>query len=141
MADAVRDRIRATGLRATSARVTVLACLDEASRPLSHAEVLDGLVDSARWDRATIYRNLSDLTEAGLLRRLDLGDKVWRYEVCRAEAEHSEMVHPHFVCTACGDVQCLDDVSIAVPAAAAVPLAVARAQVQIQLSGVCDDCD
>jgi len=33
------------------------------------------------WDRATLYRNLVDMTDAGLLRRVDLGDHVWRYEL------------------------------------------------------------
>ncbi len=137
-----RDRIRAVGLRATTARVAVLACIDSAGRPLCHAEVLEALGPSDRWDRATVFRNLSDLTDAGLLRRLDVGDKVWRYELlAEAEASHDEAMHPHFVCTTCGDVQCLDDVSISVQTGAAVPQSVALSKVRIQLAGVCDACD
>ena len=35
---------------------------------------------SQAWDPATIYRNLTDLSEAGLARRTDVGDHVWRFE-------------------------------------------------------------
>ena len=132
-------RIRAAGLRATRSRVAVLNALAGATRPVTHSELLDLLDVDIPWDRATLYRNLADLTAAGLLRRLDLGDHVWRFEFPEA-ASHPD-VHPHFVCTDCGEVQCLDSVQIAVDAHATVPRSVRRAAVEIQLNGVCDTCD
>ena len=139
----LRDAVRAVGLRATGARIAVLRCLRDAKRPLSHAEVVEGLEDPAAWDRATVYRNLSDLAKAGLLRRYDLGDHVWRFEVvadpCRDEnTAHS---HAHFLCTECGDVQCLDALELTLPAGGgALPRAVQTQQVEVQVRGVCDTC-
>jgi Fur family ferric uptake transcriptional regulator len=97
------------------------------------------VLDDDTLDRATIYRNLSDLTEAGLLQRLDLGDHVWRFEPAPAAQPHHEGQHPHFVCTDCGAVQCLDDVEVSLRGPS-VPRSVAQASVRVQLTGQCDDC-
>ena len=123
--DSLRERLRAVNLRCTAARLTVLQHLVDNSGPKTHAEVSDALADKG-FDRATIYRNLTELTEAGLVARVELGDHVWRFELRGKDAagRHEES-HPHFVCTSCGEVSCLDDVTVAITpkvAAAAKPL-------------------
>ena len=138
----LKERLREAGLRATAPRIAVLRSLDAAGRPLSHAELQVSLESDGPWDRATLYRNLADLTEVGLLRRLDLGDHVWRFEA-RAQAEptdHHPEGHPHFVCTSCGDVQCLDEVALSIGSGENLPKAVKAAAVSIQISGRCDGC-
>lgn len=80
--------------------------------PKTHAEVADELADKG-FDRATIYRNLIELTESSMLIRVDLGDHVWRFEFRGdAEAHGHDASHPHFVCTSCGEVSCLNDVTV-----------------------------
>jgi Fur family ferric uptake transcriptional regulator len=111
--EAVRQRIRGAGLRCTAARVAVMHHLETASGPLTHAEVAEALHDFG-FDRATIYRNLIELTEAKLAARVELGDHVWRFEAKRAGGGHKGDDHPHFVCTTCGEVSCLDDVQVAI---------------------------
>ena len=70
--------IRSRGLRATPARINVLDVLLTTSTPLSHADVMERLV--AREDhRATIFRNLATLAAVHLVRRVDVGDHVWRF--------------------------------------------------------------
>lgn len=123
--------LRAAGLRSTPARVAVLEHFHRTGGTQSHADVLAAL---DRLDRVTVYRVLVDLAEAGLLTRTDLGDRVWRFELAR----HAED-HPHFVCTDCGSVQCLDGLSIAV-SGAKVPKAVRARKISIQLKGRCDAC-
>src|SRR5262245_58722967 len=100
--DELRAVVRARGLRATPSRLAVLELLRASDAPVSHGEVADRLAAHA-WDRATIYRNLTDLAEAGLVRRTDVGDHVWRFE---AVTEGHAVAHPHFVCTECGSVEC-----------------------------------
>lgn len=116
--------IRKFGLRCTPARVAVLEILSKMGKPMSHAEVGDAL-ESKNFDRATIFRNLTDLAEVGLLSRIDLGDHVWRFEVKSA--------HPHFVCTDCGDISCLSDTDIQV---STKRVAVS----EVLLKGHCEDC-
>ncbi len=111
--DAVRARIRGAGLRCTAARVAVFQHLETAAGPLTHADVSDALVHLG-YDRATIYRNLTELTEAGLTARVELGDHVWRFENKRAGDRHAGDEHAHFLCTTCGEVSCLDDVQVAI---------------------------
>ncbi|MBM4020825.1 MAG: transcriptional repressor [Planctomycetes bacterium] len=111
--DAVRARLRGAGLRCTSARVAVMQHLEAAAGPLTHAQV-SGALRHLGFDRATIYRNLTELTEAALAARVELGDHVWRFEAKRAGGSHRGDDHPHFVCTSCGDVTCLDDMQVAI---------------------------
>jgi len=131
--EALRQKVREAGLRVTPARVAVLRALSGASGPTSHPELANALHDEG-WDRVTLYRNLVDLTEAGLLRRVDLGDHVWRFELLSAPTGVGhEASHPHFLCTSCGDVTCLPDLTIAGALPSARP-------VTIQLRGECVRC-
>lgn len=134
----IRATIRATGLRSTAPRVAVLQRLQEVNAPVSHADLVEDLAAKG-FDRATLYRNLMDLTQAGLLSRIDVGDHVWRFELRRAERKHPQG-HPHFTCIDCGDVSCLPGVNVRITPAASVPHAVATKQVEIQFRGRCDRC-
>ncbi len=137
--DELRERIRTSGLRVTAPRVAVLQRLLTATAPVSHGELAEAL--APHWDRATIYRNLTDLTDAGLLRRTDLGDHVWRFELRADDARsHEEKTHPHFVCDECGDVQCLPDEMVEIHTARGAPKALKGRDVEIQLKGRCDRC-
>ena len=105
-----RARVRAAGLRCTAARMAVLRRLDAADAPLTHGDVVAALQDSG-FDQSTVYRNLIDLAEAGLIRRRELGDHVWRFEPIRA-GEIGGDEHAHFLCLDCGGVRCLPEVRL-----------------------------
>lgn len=103
----IRGALRAAGLRSTPARIAVLRVLRAAKAPKTHAELADELVPHG-FDKATVFRNLADLTEADLLHRTELGDHVWRFELRDPDDPHPG-AHPHFVCVECGGVTCLGD--------------------------------
>jgi len=160
----VRTRLRTAGLRATGPRIAVLSQFLAQRSPSSHADIAQALAPTGL-DRATVYRNLMDLTEAGILTRTDLGDHVWRFEL-RASASHSERAegssasashtgaHPHFICSDCGEVACLPDVQVAIRAGRRAPRSLqstpssdgrskrrkAPAAFEVQIRGKCDDC-
>jgi len=113
--------------------------LQSATTPLSHAEIFDALADQG-FDRATIYRNLADLTEAELLSRTDVGDHVWRFEQRRDGPRGAAPEHPHFMCVDCGEVSCLLGVSVRISASPGIPRAIAAKSVTVQLKGQCDRC-
>ncbi len=127
--------LRSAGLRATSARVTILGTLRRAGGPVSHGEMQD-LLQGRQWNRTTIYRNLLDLAKVGLARRFDVGDHTWRFEATATTGAE----HPHFVCNACGDIECLDGVELALDHAGGAPRAVLDRDVEIRVVGVCDRC-
>lgn len=128
--------IRKVGLRATPARIATLKLLVEASSPLTHAEVASELQDLG-FDKATLFRNLNDLVTAGLVRRTELGDHVWRFELIK-EDDHDGSAHPHFVCVDCGVVSCMDEVKLT---AGSMRLSQEFGEVtEILLRGHCNDC-
>lgn len=107
--EAIKGAIRSAGLRATPARVATLQIIRAAFAPLTHAEVADQLGKNGV-DKATAFRNLNDLTDAGLLRRSELGGNVYRFEEIRAEEK--DHPHPHFVCVECGKISCMSNVKL-----------------------------
>jgi Fur family ferric uptake transcriptional regulator len=131
--DELRTSVRAKGLRATPSRLAVLELLRSSDVPMSHGDVADRLSESS-WDRATLYRNLTDLAEVGLVRRTDIGDHVWRFEAIDGDHEH-----PHFVCTECGTVACLPEIELNVRRAKA-PRAIRQRKVEVHVRGLCDAC-
>ena len=136
--DELRDRLRGAGLRSTLARIAVLEQLDSAPGPLSHAELADVLVPMG-FDRATVYRNLIDLTEAGLVSRTELGDHLWRFETRRAGQDHAAQ-HPHFVCVDCGEVSCLADINFDISPSPGSKRSVIGELTEVLLKGRCGRC-
>lgn len=147
---AARACLREAGLRCTAARLAVLDHLMTATGPKTHAEVAESLSDRG-FDQATIYRNLTELTESKIVSRVELGDHVWRFEIRRAHAHAEGEDHPHFLCTSCGEVSCLDDVSVAItpkPAAtkpaggrkASSKKSGIRSVNEVLLKGQCENC-
>ena len=117
-----KQRLRSLGLKVTAPRLAVLCVLEQAERPLSHAEVVarvGGLLAPAvspgtartpsGWDRATVYRNLVALVGVELVRISSHAGGICRYEIVR---EAKECAHPHFVCDDCGIVSCLPEAEV-----------------------------
>lgn len=135
--DEVREILRDHGLRATSPRVSVLVALHDAGAPRTHEQVMSDLPQGT-FDKASIWRILADLADAGVLRRMDLGDRVWRYELldaCRAVTDD----HPHFLCDDCGDVSCLPPLQLRT-VDGTMPDALLGADIRVRVSGRCADC-
>lgn len=148
--EAAKARIREAGLRCTAARLAVMDHLGSAGGPRTHAEVSEALAGLG-FDRATIYRNLTELTEKKLLSRVELGDHVWRFEIKRPGSHGAAgEEHPHFLCITCGEISCLDDVRVAITpkprqrAAPPTPRGRRSSRIhsvtEVLLKGRCEDC-
>ena len=131
--DDLRQLLVDKGIRVTGQRMEILRELAGLRIPPSHPELTERLA-GAGLDRATVYRNLLSLTDAGLLVRTRLGDNVWRFELPKAESTEHNM-HPHFVCNDCGEVACLPRSSVTLRAEA-----IRNEVVEIQLRGRCAEC-
>jgi Fur family transcriptional regulator, ferric uptake regulator len=87
--------LRDAGFRATYGRVALLAELERTSKPLrveTAAKAVKG-----KLDLTNTYRALEALSEAGLVRRVDLGHAHTHYALA------SRGPHAHrFVCASCG---------------------------------------
>ena len=101
---AAGDRLVAAGERVTRQRLQVANMLAAAGRQLTAEEVyerLRGRVPSI--GRATVFRSLETLVEAGLARRLELEGHVYAYVACLPQHHH------HLACTNCGRVEEIDE--------------------------------
>lgn len=133
--DDARDRLREAGYRNGPARVAVIELLDGEDCCVSAADVHALLGD--RVGIASIYRVLESLNAVGLVRRVDVGDGIARYEPLRASGEH----HHHLVCTECGKVEAFDDPELErVIRRVEARSGYAVEQHDVVLQGACDDC-
>ena len=100
-AEAVLPVLAAHELRLTTHRRAVLAVLDSADRPLTTDEVvgLSGVPTS------TVYRNLAELVDAGVVDRITGIGGGDRHELAEPFSHHH---HHHLVCTDCGLVTDFD---------------------------------
>jgi len=133
----VRALLKNQGMRATAQRLAVLVTLHEQEAPMTHEEVM-GLLTAGLYDKASVWRVLSDLAGVGILRRMDLGDRVWRYELqdaCRTISDD----HPHFLCEACSEVTCLPPLEVR-SKDGSIPQALLNADFHIRISGKCGTC-
>jgi len=129
-----REMLHHAGLKCTPGRVAMLSVLLEADRALSQAEILERL-EGTGLNRVSVYRGLHAFTEAGLAHRVEAGDRLWRFGTCTC-GSHVHC-HPHFTCRGCGQVECLNSVSLP----AMEPLAGYRIEEQeIYIRGLCPRC-
>lgn len=131
--DVVAAQIRASGARATPARIRVLQLLRAAPAALTHHDIEQALGD-AMLDRVTLYRVLDWLVESGLAHKNADASRVFRFSLA-APGEHT--AHAHFRCDACGRVYCLDD---APPPPPALPQGFQLARMDVDLRGRCATC-
>jgi len=128
-----RELLTSRGLRVTEQRLALLQELVRVTSPISHPELSERMTGSGL-DRATVYRNLLTLADAGVLIRAQLGDQVWRYELPRTlSSDHNH--HPHLVCSDCGNVLCLPAGTVKLHGVAA------KSEIaEVHLRGRCADC-
>ncbi|HEY4181003.1 MAG TPA: transcriptional repressor [Kofleriaceae bacterium] len=128
-----RESLRQRGLRATVVRVAILELLDTESAAVAHADLFARLEGSH--DRTTVFRTLTTLTRAGLVLRLDAGDRVWRY---RRENVADASSSASFACRNCRRITELAGLSLVM---SSPPRAIARRQVDVIVRGICDRCE
>ena len=129
------ELIRRTGDRATSGRVRILAVLLSEQRAVTHHEIEERLCDDRRLDRVTLYRVLEWLNEKSLVHRVVSDDRVWRF---RANDNAHEHQHPHFECTRCTTVICLDDLNAKYDGP--LPAGYRSQEIELTVKGLCAGC-
>lgn len=89
------------GYNQGAARRAVIDLLDRQSCSLTVREIDDALhSEGQRVGRASVYRVLEQLSELGLVSRVEVGHAMARFEPVRPDHEH----HHHMVCDSCGRV-------------------------------------
>lgn len=98
--------LKESGLRVTDHRLLVLDTVAKVKQPATVYELVESLRKKQDIDQATVYRNLSSLHEAGLLRRLDFNHGHAHYELETGRASHQ------LVCSGCETIEKIEGFSI-----------------------------
>jgi len=94
---AFKTVLRTAGFRATPARLTLLATLSRARKPLS-VQALTKRLKGEHIDQVTVYRTLRVFADMGIVRHVDLRHSHAHFELT---TDH----HHHLVCTHCGALE------------------------------------
>jgi Fur family transcriptional regulator, peroxide stress response regulator len=129
----IKGSLAESGMRCTPQRYAVMAfLLGQGGHPTA-VEIFEAVnrVDP-RSSRATIYNNLRDLVQAGLVREVAVEGRAARFDV-------KGIRHHHFICDRCSTVEDMDWYDVPRPAAASLGKRVLR-ESELIFRGLCTKC-
>ena len=132
------DTLEDAGYRRGGARRAVVDLLARQNCCMSAQEIFDRLRRARRpVGIASVYRALETLAELRLVKRVDAGDGIARFEPSRPDGDH----HHHLVCRDCGKVEAFSDPRLerAIDKIAG-GLGYAVEEHEVVLTGACADC-
>jgi Fur family ferric uptake transcriptional regulator len=130
--------MESSGLGLTRGRLQVLEIVGNSSSPLSVQEISYALERALQINRVTLYRILDLLVEHKIVERITAGDRSFRYGLAE-NPNHPR--HPHFFCTHCGSMECLNPHSVSLDFSAfhsTFPALIEK--IEVRLDGVCKTC-
>jgi Fur family peroxide stress response transcriptional regulator len=131
--ETIRQLLDANGVKFTTQRYCVMAFLMENADHPTAAEIFDGVNRlDPRSSRATVYRNLRDLVEAGLVREVAVEGRSARFDA-------KGMRHHHFICDKCGGVENMEWFDVPRPPDDSIGARVVR-DYELILRGLCTHC-
>jgi len=100
------ESLEVAGYRRGGARAAVVELLGRQNCCLSAQEIFDQLRKARRpVGIASVYRALEALAELRLVKRVEAGDGIARFEPAPVDGDH----HHHLVCRDCGKVEAFSD--------------------------------
>lgn len=98
--------LRNFDLKSTPARLTILSYLSEQQAPQAVEDIISHIASEHKAvDRVTVYRILETFFQKGLIKRLELGEGKYRYELAGED-------HHHLICESCGAIEDISDCNI-----------------------------
>ena len=133
MDEAIKQSLDGSGLRCTPQRYGVMAFLMEHAGHPTAAEIFEAVNRlDPRSSRATIYNNLRDLAQAGLVREVAVEGRAARFDA-------KGMRHHHFICDRCGNVEDMEWYDVPSPASGALGKRILR-ECELIFRGRCTKC-
>ena len=130
---AIKRSLASRGLRITPQRHAVMTFLLKQEGHPTAAEIFAAVNRfDPRSSRATIYNNLRDLVQAGLVREVAVEGRAARFDA-------KETPHHHFICDRCGNVEDMDWYEVPRPVPASLGKRVLRGW-ELIFRGVCIKC-
>ena len=130
------ELLKRHSIRVTSMRKEILNIFLEYDKALSHNDIELELEDC---DRITLYRNLKNFQEKGIIHKAIDGTNTPKYALCEQQCDehHHHDDHVHFHCERCDSTFCLDDVSLP---EVNTPAGYSISSANLILNGTCNIC-
>ncbi|MFW5820463.1 MAG: Fur family transcriptional regulator [Bacteroidota bacterium] len=120
----------------TEGRIQLMETLSAADCPLSEKEI--EILLPAAINKTTIYRNLSSLSEKGLVQKIISGDSFkYKLNSSYIHKNHNNE-HIHFQCSRCNRVICMEDLKVK---EYTLPKGYDKIENQFLIIGICKDCN
>ncbi len=130
---AIKRSLAAGGLRSTPQRYAVMAFLMKQAGHPTAVEIFEAVNRlDPRSSRATIYNNLRDLVQAGLVREVAVEGRAARFDVKGVQ-------HHHFICDRCGNVEDVAWYDVPRPSTSVLGKRLLR-ECELILRGFCASC-
>lgn len=126
--------LAASELRVTGPRRAILKALTSEHGPFTVEEIHQQL-EPHTCDLVTVYRSVAALEGAGIVRRCDFGDGIYRYEYNVGEHHHH-----HIVCRSCHKVEAIEFCVVDVLERLAKQRGYSRITHTMELFGLCPAC-
>jgi Fur family peroxide stress response transcriptional regulator len=132
-AEAIQRCLEDSGLRCTPQRYGVMSVLMEHPGHPTAAEIFEAVNRlDPRSSRATIYNNLRDLVQAGLVREVAVEGRAARFDA-------KALRHHHFICDRCGNVEDMEWYDVPMPASGSLGKRILR-ECELIVRGLCTQC-
>jgi Fur family ferric uptake transcriptional regulator len=134
----IDEILKRNQLSVTGGRRKILELFINHEGALSHSDIEKKAGE--KFDRVTVYRTLQVFLEKGLIHNIPTPDNSIRYALCKdncSEGHHRDD-HVHFICNACGNTSCLEDLTVP---EIKLPKGYSVEQVDVLVSGICKSCN
>ncbi len=90
-------------------------------------------------DRITMYRTLKTFEENGIIHSIENGTNEIKYGLCKEYCTPSHHLdrHPHFHCSKCNEIICLENIFIP---AIELPDRFTANEINMTIKGICPNC-
>jgi len=130
------DQLRSRKMSHTKSRIRLLEVMYDAGIPLSVIEIERAMPGEC--NRTTIYRNLTALSDKGMVQRIFAGE-FYKYKLLLGVNDHEgNGDHVHFKCTYCQRVLCMEELQVKdYP----LPEGFRKLENQFLIMGLCNECN
>jgi Fur family transcriptional regulator, ferric uptake regulator len=131
------DILRRNRLSVTEGRQKILSLFLANTGALAHADI--EFKAGEKFDRVTVYRTLQTFLEKGIIHTIPTNGNFIKYALCKNDCfeGHHHDNHFHFICSACGLTECLEDF---IMPAVKLPRDYTASNVEIVINGLCKNC-
>ena len=137
MQDPVISILKRNQLSVTASRRRILEMFLHSGSAMAHQDV--ERQSSEKFDRVTVYRTLQTFLEKGIIHTIPTTENAVLYALCKDECEegHHHDNHVHFVCDACGNTTCMDELLIP---GIQLPMGYKASSIHMVVNGICKSC-